>query len=71
MVDLLNDGALADLPADAVVEIPARIDRDGAHPLPQEPMSNELRELVLRVKAYERLVVEAIRSTTATRLSAR
>jgi 6-phospho-beta-glucosidase len=62
VVDLRNEGALPDLPADAVVEIPARIDRDGAHPLPQEPMGDELRELVLRVKAYERLVVETIRT---------
>jgi 6-phospho-beta-glucosidase len=62
VVDLRNAGALTDLPDDAVVEIPARIDRDGAHPLPQEPLSDELHELVLRVKAYERLVVEAIRT---------
>ena len=33
VVDVRNDGALPDLPDDAVVEIPARIDRDGAHPL--------------------------------------
>ena len=32
VVDIRNDGAIPDLPADAVVEIPARIDRDGAHP---------------------------------------
>jgi len=62
VVDLRNDGAMSDLPDDAVVEIPARIDRDGAHPLPQQPMSDEVRELVLRVKAYERLVVEALRN---------
>jgi 6-phospho-beta-glucosidase len=62
VVDLRNDGAMPDLPDDAVVEIPARIDRDGAHPLPQQPMSDEVRELVLRVKAYERLVVEALRN---------
>jgi 6-phospho-beta-glucosidase len=62
VVDLRNDGAMSDLPDDAVVEIPARIDRDGAHPLPQQPMSDEVRDLVLRVKAYERLVVEALRS---------
>jgi 6-phospho-beta-glucosidase len=62
VVDLRNDGAVPDLPPDAVVEIPARIDRDGAHPLPQEPLSDELRELVLKVKAYERLVVETVRT---------
>ena len=34
VVDVRNDGALPDLPADAVVEVPARVDRDGAHPMP-------------------------------------
>ncbi|MDQ2942006.1 MAG: 6-phospho-beta-glucosidase [Chloroflexota bacterium] len=62
VVDLRNQGALSDLPDDAVVEIPARIDRDGAHPLPQQPMIDEVRDLVLRVKAYERLVLEALRT---------
>jgi 6-phospho-beta-glucosidase len=62
VVDLRNDGALSDLPGDAVVEIPARIDRDGAHPLPQQPMSDDVRKLVLRVKAYERLVLQALRN---------
>src|SRR5262245_51355173 len=59
VVDVRNDGALPDLPADAVVEIPARIDRDGAHPLPLAPLDPELHDLVDRVKAYERLAIEA------------
>ena len=37
VVDMRNDGALPDLPDAAVVEIPARIDRDGAHALPLAP----------------------------------
>ena len=32
VVDVRNDGALPDLPAGWVVELPARIDRSGAHP---------------------------------------
>jgi len=62
IVDVRNDGALPDLPANAVVEIPARIDRDGAHPLPLAPLAPELRGLVEEVKAYETLAVEAARS---------
>lgn len=62
VVDVRNDGALPDLPADAVAEIPARIDRDGAHPLPQGPLDTAAADLVLRVKAYERLAVEAART---------
>ena len=61
VVDVRNDGALPDLPADAVVEIPARIDADGAHSLPLRPLAPELLGLVQQVKAYERLAVAAAR----------
>jgi 6-phospho-beta-glucosidase len=61
VVDVRSDGALPDLPADAVVEIPARIDSDGAHPLPLRPLAPELLGLVQQVKAYERLTVVAAR----------
>jgi 6-phospho-beta-glucosidase len=59
VVDTRNDGALPDLPDQAVVEIPARIDRDGAHPLPLEPLAPELHDLVVQVKAFEHLAIEA------------
>ena len=70
VVDLRNDGAIPDLPASAVVEIPARIDRDGAHPIPLAPLAPEQRGLVQAVKAYEELTVAAARTgdrTIATR----
>ena len=54
--------ALPDLPDDAVVEVPARISRDGATPLPQRPLAPEMRGLVQAMKAYEQLVVAAARS---------
>ena len=59
VVDMRNDGALPDLPDHAVVEIPARIDRDGAHALPLAPLAPEMRGLVQAAKAYEELTVEA------------
>jgi 6-phospho-beta-glucosidase len=59
VVDVRNNGALPGLAADDVVEIPARIDRDGAHPLTLAPLPQELLELVSRVKTYERLAVRA------------
>jgi 6-phospho-beta-glucosidase len=62
VVDMRNDGALPDLPAAAVVEIPARIDQDGAHALPLAPLSPEMRGLVQAAKAYEELTVEAART---------
>jgi 6-phospho-beta-glucosidase len=62
VVDIRNQGALPDLPDDAVVEIPARIDRDGAHPLPLGPLPPVLLGLVQQMKAYERLTVAAATS---------
>jgi 6-phospho-beta-glucosidase len=59
VVNCRNQGALPDLPDDAVVEVPARIDRAGAHPLPQSPLAPELLGLVQAAKAYERLAVQA------------
>jgi 6-phospho-beta-glucosidase len=59
VVDVRNGDALPDLPAGAVVEVPARIDRDGAHPLPLAPLAPEMRGLVQAAKAYEDLAVEA------------
>ncbi len=59
VVDVRNDGAIPDLPDDAVVEIPARIDRDGAHPLPLAPLAPEMRGIVQAIKAYENLAIEA------------
>lgn len=59
VVNVRNAGALPDLPADDVVEIPARIDRDGAHPIALAPLAPEMRGLVQHVKAYERLTLQA------------
>jgi 6-phospho-beta-glucosidase len=59
VVNVRNDGALPDLPDDAVVEIPACIDRDGAHVYPLSPLAPEIRGLVQAVKAYEDLAVLA------------
>ena len=69
VVDVRNDGALPDLAADDTVEVPARIDRDGAHPLRQAPLSPSQADLVKRVKAFERLAVRA--ATTGDRAIAR
>jgi 6-phospho-beta-glucosidase len=59
VVDIRNEGAIPDLPADAVVEIPARIDREGAHPGRFSALPPEMLGLVQQVKAYERLTVKA------------
>jgi 6-phospho-beta-glucosidase len=59
VVDIRNEGALPGLPDDAVVEIPAVIDRDGAHAAPLDPLPAEAIGLVQHAKAYERLAVRA------------
>jgi 6-phospho-beta-glucosidase len=58
-VDVRNEGTLAGLADDDVVEVPARVDRDGPQPLPQPPLAPELLGLVQHVAAYERLTVRA------------
>ena len=59
VVDVRNDGTLAGLAADDVVEVPARVGKAGPVPLPQAPLAPELLGLVQHVTAYERLAVEA------------
>ena len=62
VVDVRNGEAVPGLSPDDVVEVPARIDRDGAHPVAQPPMSAEMLALVLAAKEYERLAIRAARS---------
>jgi 6-phospho-beta-glucosidase len=57
-VDVRNDGTLAGLAEDDVVEVPARISPNGIEPLPQPPLAPELLGLVQHVAAYERLAAE-------------
>lgn len=59
IVNVRNEGAIPDLPAQAVVEVPAVVDGEGAHPLPCGPLPPQVRGLVQAVKAYEELTVEA------------
>ena len=54
-----NEGAIRNLAVDDVVEIPARIDREGAHPLSLAPLPPEMLGLVQHAKAYERLAIAA------------
>jgi 6-phospho-beta-glucosidase len=65
VVDIRNNGTLAGLADDDVVELPARIDRDGARPLPQAPLDPVLLGLVQHVASYERLAARAASSRHA------
>jgi 6-phospho-beta-glucosidase len=58
-VDVRNHGTLIGLENADVVELPARVTKAGASPLPQPPLAPELLGLVQHVAAYERLAVAA------------
>jgi 6-phospho-beta-glucosidase len=59
VVDMRNDGTIGGMAPDDVVEVPARIDRDGATALEQAPVAPELLGLMQHVAAYERLAAQA------------
>lgn len=59
VVNTRNDGTLPFLPDDAVVEVPARVSRSGAAPLPAPTLDPLYAGLVSHVTAYERLALEA------------
>jgi len=62
VVDVRNDGALPGLPDTAVVEVPAVVDGEGAHALPQRRLPPDMLGLVEHCKSYEHLAVEAAMS---------
>jgi 6-phospho-beta-glucosidase len=59
VVNTLNGTTLPFLPADAVIEVPAVIGRDGAVPVPVAPVEPLLRGLIAHVYAYEELALDA------------
>ena len=59
VVDVRNDGALPELPDDAVVEIPCAINHAGATPAVSSGLHRATSGLAGAVAAYERLAAEA------------
>ena len=59
VVNVRNAGAIPNLAADDVVEVACRVDADGAHPLPVDPLAPEMHALVAHAKDYERLTIAA------------
>jgi 6-phospho-beta-glucosidase len=59
VVDVHNGTTIDGLPPQAVVEVPCRVDREGAHPLPQPRLAPELLGLVQANTSYEELAIEA------------
>src|SRR6266581_5464236 len=61
-LNVRNDATIRGLPADAVVEVPATVDRSGAHPVAVPPLRPEMLGLVQAVTQYELLTIEAAKS---------
>jgi 6-phospho-beta-glucosidase len=59
VANVRHGGAVPGWPEDWVLEMPCRVDRDGVHPLPAEPLSPACTGLLTQVKSYEMLTVEA------------
>ncbi|WP_434639908.1 6-phospho-beta-glucosidase [Thermoanaerobacterium thermosaccharolyticum] len=59
VVNVKNNGTIADLPDDVVIETNAIVDRNGAHPINIGHVPTKIRGLMQSVKAYEELTIEA------------
>jgi len=58
VVNTRNNGAVKDWPVDWVLELPAKVDRQGIHPLTTDPLPPACFGLISQVKMYEILTVE-------------
>lgn len=58
-VDVRNNGAIANLPADSAVEVACRITADGPKPLATGELKVQINGYVQMIKSFERMVVEA------------
>src|SRR5438034_5719422 len=59
VVNVLNEGAIPNVPPGDVVELTCRVDRAGAFAQPTDPLPPEMLGLVQHAKAYELLTIEA------------
>jgi 6-phospho-beta-glucosidase len=59
VVNVPHRGAVAGYPEDWVLEMPARVNRQGITPIPADPLPTVATGLLSQIKAYELLTVEA------------
>lgn len=59
VVNVRNNGAVREWPADWILEMPCKINKQGIHPIPAAPLPPACFGLIAHVKAYELLTVEA------------
>ena len=60
ILNVRNGDVVPGLPADAVVEVPCTVDRDGIHPHRIAPVGGHMLALMQSVKAVEQLTIEAV-----------
>ncbi|MDU3822083.1 MAG: 6-phospho-beta-glucosidase [Cutibacterium granulosum] len=60
ILNVANDGALPDLPDEAVVEIPCRVDGSGIHRLSAPALPDHARGLVVNAKYVEQRTIAAV-----------
>ena len=58
-VNTLNNGAIPDLPADAVIEVNSVITKDGPKPIAVGKLPSAVKGIILQMKNFEELVVQA------------
>lgn len=58
-VNVRNNGAVEEWPADWILEMPAKVDRQGMQPLLSDPLPPACFSLIASVKMYELLTVQA------------
>jgi 6-phospho-beta-glucosidase len=59
VINTRNNGAIKDWPSDWVLELPAKVDKLGVHPLSADPLPAVCFGLISQIKMYELLTVEA------------
>lgn len=59
IVNIRNNGAVKEWPADWVLELPAKVDGEGIHPLPANALPPACFGLIAQVKMYELFTIEA------------
>ncbi|WP_096436355.1 hypothetical protein [Alteribacter populi] len=58
-LNIQNRGAISDLPADSVIEVNAIVTTDGPRPITVGLLPSSVKGLIVQMKAFEELVIEA------------
>lgn len=67
-LDVPNEGSIPDLADDDIVEVPCAIGASGARPTRAGALPSQVRDLVVRVKEYERKTIDAAEAMTSAAL---